>query len=280
MTRTGDLFLENEAVVAAAAVAAQATLGLDGFRQRDVRFYIGLFSNWLEAMSGSWTLVLHNAQVQRYLESLVRRRWAKRIARSPPRYQLTAEGLACLLGRMAERKSLKRLDEFFFVLHVFHAYGDRLRSLVAQAGPFRSKFLSVNLDELLSVDRLVAREREQVDREIERLARRIQESKATSVLAQSLLAEQRPLADVIATIEQRYPYELNSQKPLGELFAQMPEPFRRVELEQVTELRARYLWEPTRELLTSYRSILDQLPSTGKETRREKGHHRASRPPR
>jgi len=274
MTRSGDLFLENEAIVAAAVVAAQATLGLDGFRQRDVRFYIGLFSNWLEAMSGSWTLDLHNAQVQRYVENLVPRRWAKRIGRSPPRYQLTAEGLVRLLERVGERKNLKRLDEFFFVLHVFYAYGDRLRSLVTQAGPFRSKFLSVNLDGLLSVDQLVARERAQVEREIERLALRIQESRATSTLSQSLFAQQRPLAEVIATIEQRYPYELNSQKSMGALFSQLPDPFRRVELEQVAELRARYLWEPTHELLTAYLSILDHLPSTHNEAPRGKRHHR------
>ena len=37
MTRVGELFSENEAVVAAAVVASQATLGNDGFRQRDVR---------------------------------------------------------------------------------------------------------------------------------------------------------------------------------------------------------------------------------------------------
>lgn len=53
MSRVGDLFSENEAIVAAAVVAAQATLGSDGFRQRDVRFYISVFSNWVGIAHGA-----------------------------------------------------------------------------------------------------------------------------------------------------------------------------------------------------------------------------------
>ena len=40
MARMGALLLENEALAAAAVIAAQATLGGDGFRQRDVRFFL------------------------------------------------------------------------------------------------------------------------------------------------------------------------------------------------------------------------------------------------
>ena len=259
MSRTGDLFAENEAVVAAAVVASQATLGNDGFRQRDVRFYIGLFSNWLEATTGAWQLDLHNAQVQRYLELLVKAGWAKRPGRKPPRYCLTPEGLVQLLQRIGQRKNLKRFDEFFFVLHVFHAYGDRLRGLVRQAGPFNSKSLSVDLDELLDFRRLIARERELVKRESLRLTLRIQESRATSELTRSLLSRGHTLDEVVAAVEQQFPYEMNSQKSLGELFEQLPAPFRRVELESIAELRATTLWEPTLALFQSYLAILDGL---------------------
>ena len=259
MPRTGDLFSENEAVVAAAVVAAQATLGVDGFRQRDVRFYISVFSNWLEATTGTWTLDLHNAQVQRYLELLVKTGWAKRPGRKPPRYCLTPEGLVRLLERIGQRKNLKRFDEFFFILHVFHAYGDRLRGLVEQAGPFNSKSLSVDLDELLDFRRLIARERELVKRESLRLTLRIQESRATSQLTRTMLAQGRTLEEAVQAVERQFPYEMNSQKPLGELFAQLPAPFRRVELETIAELRATSLWEPTLALLQSYLLILDGL---------------------
>ncbi|MET0794533.1 MAG: hypothetical protein ABW061_23635 [Polyangiaceae bacterium] len=259
MSRSGDLFADNEAIVAAAVVASQATLGNDGFRQRDVRFYISVFSNWLEATTGVWTLDLHNAQVQRYLDLLVKTGWAKRPGRKPPRYCLTPEGLLRLLERIGQRKNLKRFDEFFFILHVFHAYGDRLRGLVQQTGPFNSKSLSVDLDELLDFRRLIARERALVQRESLRLSVRIQESRATSELTRSLLSQGRSLEDAVRAVEQQFPYEMNSQKPLGELFAQLPAPFRRVELETIAELRASTLWEPTRALLQSYLGILDSL---------------------
>jgi hypothetical protein len=263
MSRTGDLFSENEALVAAAVVAAQATLGNDGFRQRDVRFYISVFSNWLEATTGAWTLDLHNAQVQRYLDLLVKSGWAKRPGRKPPRYCLTPEGLIRLLERIGQRKSLKRMDEFFFVLHIFHAYGDRLRGLVRQSGPFNSKSLSVDLDELLDFRRLIARERERVLRESLRLSVRIKESRATSELTRSMLNQGRSLDDVVREIERQFPYEMNSQKPLGELFEQLPAPFRRVELEHIAELRATTLWEPTLALLQSYLAVLDGLAAHG-----------------
>ena len=266
MPRSGDLFSENEAIVAAAVVAAQATLGSDGFRQRDVRFYISVFSNWLEATTGAWTLDLHNAQVQRYLDLLVKTGWAKRPGRKPPRYCLTPEGLVRLLERIGERKNLKRFDEFFFILHVFHAYGDRLRGLVQQSGPFHSKSLSVDLDELLDFRRLIARERELVQREALRLGVRSKESRATSELTRSLLAQGHTLDDAVRAVERQFPYEMNSQKPLGELFAQLPAPFRRVELETIAELRATTLWEPTLALLQSYLTILDGLDTAPKPT--------------
>jgi hypothetical protein len=259
MSRTGDLFSENEAIVAASVVAAQATLGSEGFRQRDVRFYISVFSNWLEATTGAWTLDLHNAQVQRYLDLLVKTGWAKRPGRKPPRYCLTPEGLLRLLERIGQRKHLKRFDEFFFILHVFHAYGDRLRGLVQQTGPFNSKSLSVDLDELLDYRHLIARERELVLRESLRLRVRIKESRATSELTRTMLTQGHSLDDAVRAVERQFPYEMNSQKPLAELFAQLPAPFRRVELETIAELRATTLWEPTLALLQGYLAILDSL---------------------
>ncbi|MGC4093118.1 MAG: hypothetical protein QM756_35565 [Polyangiaceae bacterium] len=261
MVRAGTLMLENEALAAAAVVAAHATLGAEGFRQRDVRFFIELFSNWLEATTGAWTLDLHNAQVQRHLDWLVQTGWAKRPRRKPPRYALTAEGLLKLLAQLSERKHLKRIDEFFLIVHILSAYGERLRGLVQLSGPLPSKSLSVDLDELLDVKRLVARERALVEREVARLVIRIEESRETSRLARELLRQGQPVDDVIAAIEARFPYELNSRKPLSELFSQLPAPFRRVELETIAEQRAEHLWEPTRRWLLGYDEILASLVS-------------------
>jgi hypothetical protein len=259
MRRIGAVFLEREPLVAAAVIAAQATLGHAGFRQRDVRFFLELFSNWLESTTFSWTIGVHNTQVQRALELHADAGWAKRVGRRPPRYRLTPEGLLELLRRLVQRKNLTRLDEFFLVFHILDAYGGRLRGLVEQSGILASRALALDVDELLDEKKLVARERALVLREIERLSVRVDESCQMGKLTRALLAEGKALPDVIAEVQKRYPYELNSQKPLDELLAELPAPWRRAELEGAAEKRAAGLWAPTRELLQAYDRILSKL---------------------
>jgi hypothetical protein len=230
MSRTGAVFLEHEAVVAAAVIAAQAT-GSDGnFRQRDVRFFIELFSNWMQSTTLSWSLNVHNAQVLRHLDVAVSAGWARRVGRTPPQYRLTPEGLLELLGRLGMRKNLTRLDEFFLVFHFFDAYAARLAALVERSGPLASRSLAVSVHELLDKKALVARERAMV------------------------------ASAVIGVVQREFPYELNSQKPLHALFAALPEPWQRAELVDAAARRADAFWDPTRALLLAYDGILASLP--------------------
>ena len=152
-----------------------------------------------------------------------------------------------------------RLDEFFLVFHFVDAYGARLRRMAAQGGVLASKLLLVDLDELLDSGRLIRRERERVAREAQRLSIRIEESQATSELARRRLATGADLEAVIAEIEKRYPYELNSQRPLNELLSGLPGAWRREELADIAELRARRFWEPLRQLLLEYDEVLERL---------------------
>jgi hypothetical protein len=271
MARTGALFDEHEAVVTAAVIAAQATGQSDGFRQRDIRFFIELFSNWLESTTGDRALSLHNTQVQRHMDVLTRAGWARRIGRAPPRWHLTPDGLAELLERLVHRRNLTRLDEFFLVFHFVDAYGSRLREMAAKGGTLASKLLLLDLDELLDPTRLVQRERERVAREVQRLAVRSEESHLTSEIAKKRLSDGSPLTEVIAEIEKRYPYELNSQKPLSELLDALPLPWRREELAEAAELRSIRFWVPLRDLLLQYDAILAKLAVSVKSVH---GRHR------
>ena len=169
MARSGSLLEERSPLVTAAVIAAQATAP-DGFRQRDVRFFIELFSNWLEPTTGQHTLAVHNTQVQRHLNGLAKARFAQRTGRSPPRFRLNPDGLVELLRRLVLRTDLMRLDEFLLVFHFLDAYGSRLRALAMRGGSLASRLLAVDLDDLLDPDRLVARERARVARELRRLA--------------------------------------------------------------------------------------------------------------
>jgi hypothetical protein len=273
MPRSGAIFVEREPVVAAAVIAAQATLGVAGFRQRDVRFFIEVFSNWLESTTHEWVFNVHNTQVQRSLDLHVSAGWARRSTRKPPRYRLTPEGLLELLQRLVHRRNLTRLDEFFLVYHILDAYNGRLKALVGQSGLLPSRRIALDVDELLDLHKLVARERALVGRAVEQLSVRADESRQTSELTRTLLRQGRDLPKAIAAVQERFPYALNSRKPLSELLGELPEPWRRAELEDAPWRRARGLWEPTAELLRAYDLILSKLPDANEtETRERRGH--------
>lgn len=259
MARTRSVNHDHEALFAASVIAGQATLGAAGFRQRDVRFFLELFSNWLEATTNSSTLQVHNTQIQRTLEQHRAAGWTKRLRGAPPRYRVTPEGILSLLRRLVERTSLRRLDEFFLVFHILDAYGARIRALIAESGLLASHRLLVDFDELLDPRQLIARERALVGRELERLSVRMQESRAMHAMTRDLLAKGEPLAAVIAAVERRFPYELNSQKPLRELLSGFPAAWQRSEISVAAERRAAGLWHPTRELLAAYDRILREL---------------------
>src|SRR5260221_5181461 len=121
MPRSGAVLLENEPLVAAAVIAAQATLETSGFRQRDVRFFLDLFSNWLQSTTGSWTLSVHNTQIQRTLELQVSACWATGIGRKPTRYPLTPERLIELLQRLGLITGPTRPNQIFPVVHIITA---------------------------------------------------------------------------------------------------------------------------------------------------------------
>jgi hypothetical protein len=258
VVRSGTVFEARTPVVTAAVIAAQATL-IDGFRQRDVRFFIELFSNWLEQTTGDHTLAIHNTQVQRHLDGLASARFATRVGRAPPRFRLTPEGLVELLHRLVNRADLMRLDEFFLVFHFVDAYGPRLRSMATHGGALASRLLAVDLDELVDPSRLLSRERERVARELSRLGVRCDESRKTGELARTLAARGESLANIVSGVEKQFPYELNSQKPLTELLTALPEPWRKEELMDIAERRANRFWEPLRALLAHYDAVLADL---------------------
>jgi hypothetical protein len=258
VARSGTVFEARTPVVTAAVIAAQATLA-DGFRQRDVRFFIELFSNWLEQTTGDHALAIHNTQVQRYLGGLASAKFATRVGRSPPRFRLTPEGLVELMRRLVNRSDLMRLDEFFLVFHFLDAYGPRLRGMATRGGALPSRLLAVDLDELVDPARLLSRERERVARELSRLSVRCDESRKTGELARALSARGEPLDAIVQGVEKRFPYELNSQKPLTELLSALPEPWRKEELMDIAERRANRFWEPLCALLAHYDAVLADL---------------------
>ncbi len=259
--RTGTIFRRYEQFVAAGAIAAHATAPVDGFRQRDLRFLIELFSNWVEMSFEGEVLPINNTQVQRYLDDLVEEGFAKRktIAKRP-HYRLSRPGLIDLLGRLIPSSLAIQAEHFFFLYYFLKNYGPLITKLVESEGKQFPLALKHELELLLDIEMLLEQQIRFAELELRRLDERISDSLSGGKLAQKLLKE-KEVDEVALIIEQQYPYELNSQRPLRELIADMPPELAAWELSIGGIERANLLWQPARAVVASY---LEQLKTLKK----------------
>ena len=249
-----------ETFVATATIGAHANSGGEGFRHRDVKFLIELFSNWVEVALEGGVLQVQNTQVARYIGALVRDGCLRQTSRRRrPAYRLTRLGLIELTSRVVGRTYLGNREQFFFVYYFIRNYGPRIVELVRAEGKLFPAPLRLELDALLDARAFVERERERARRELASLDERIHDGRRSAALVSSYLRNNRTLEEAIAEVERRFPYELNSQKPLSELSSEIPVDLRRWEFETGIRLRAEEVFAPTKTLLMSYLKLLDDL---------------------
>lgn len=246
-------FARHEIFVATAVVGAHANAGPKGFRQRDVKFLIELFSNWVECALRFHVLPVQNTQVLRYIEGLVGEGYARRIARrSHPYYRLTRTGLIQLLARLIDREGEVHREEFFFLYYFIKNYKPRLEALVKSEGKQFPHALKAELDGLLDTDALVRGEIKEAEKELVKLDKRMADAAATSAYVARKVSEGVPLTQVVDEVEELYPYDLNSQRPISELIASIPEDSRLWELQVGNTKRTEEIWKPCRALLEAY----------------------------
>lgn len=257
--KSSSLFERFEIFAASAAVAAHAS-NKHGFRQREVRFLIELFSNWVETALDEHVLPIQNTQVARYLELLVREGYARRMThKRAPSYRLTRIGLIELISRMTSKSCRSNREFFFFLFYYIKNYKPRIEALIQEEGRLFPYALKVEIDALLDVQRLVEQELTRVEQDIKRVEARINDAMLTSRHASNALRNAVPVETIVKDVEKLYPYELNSQKPLHELIAGIPNDQREWELVTGNTLRAKEIWEPHRTMLRCYLTELKQL---------------------
>jgi len=249
----------HELFIAAATLGAHANEH-EGFRQRDVKFLIDLFTNWVELALQRSGASFQNTQVLRYLEVLVREGYARKMRKGTrPVYRLTRTGLLELLSRMVEKPQLSRGAHFFFLYYFVRNYGPRIEEMVKSEGRQYPYALKIELERLLNFDELLKRELKYAAQELGKLQNRIQYAEGASALATGLLKKGEDLERVVLEAERKFPYDLNSQKPLSELIGSLPESARRWELETGNLSRAGHMWRPEKILLESYIRALESL---------------------
>lgn len=249
----------HQVVISAATVASHATYR-EGFRQKDIKFLFELFLNWLRGGYGEELSSIQITQISRFIIDLVKEGYAKKIkrgARSP--FLLTRLGLIELLSRVVTHTGEEQPQVFFFSYYFIKNYKDRLKQLVKDEGKLFPLSLRLELDTLLDSKAFLESKIEQLERRLNGLTKGIEASYATSKLVQDLVDQKVPLDDLIYVVEKQYPYEFNSQKPLSELITELPYEARLWELQTGNVVRAKHIYEPIKESLTTYLSELKRL---------------------
>ncbi len=257
--RTDTLFRRYEIFVGAATIAAHANSAEEGFRQRDVRFLIELFTNWVEHSIEGGILSVKNTQVLRYLEELVTEGFAKKTRKQKqPKYRLTRVGLLELMNRLSSRSS-GGPEHFFFLLYFLSNYGPKISELIRTESSQFPIGVRLEIEILLDWKRLLKEEIVKTERELRKLSERVETSQRSTRLAAKLFAKGADISEVVGEIEKNYPYQLNSQKPLSELFAGIPTDITRWELETGGMKRIEQIWFPARTILSAYLHSLKQF---------------------
>ena len=235
--------------ISAATLAAHSSFIREGFRVRDLTFFLELFINWSADFEPSMS-PFQTTQLSRYLGDIVKEGCARRTTRSQVTYfRLTRVGLLELIQRLTNSKSPVPPAQTLFRVCFVKSYRPWLERLVEQEGTRFPAALATELAALLDVESIIVEEIKRIERALLRIEKRIADAQRTSALTTNRLASGVPFEEIVREVEHRYPYDLNSMKPLHELISSISPDQRMWELQHGNVLRAATMWEPQRAIL-------------------------------
>ena len=215
-----------------------------GFRQRDVKFLMELFWNWQSSVvSRSHMEPVHNNQMKRTLQQLVQDSMATMSRSKPPKYKLTRAGLISILEQIRNEALTGSFDAFLFGRYLFQTYRDRFSALVQNTGTNTPLAFRHEIKELLDTESLEEQKRSSLKKAIAYLKERISETEKTVNFSTKQLSQKIDLQELARQVETMFPYELNYQKPLTQLFKDLPEDLQKWELTEGNRLRIEILWK-------------------------------------
>ncbi|MCP4911601.1 MAG: hypothetical protein GY909_00670 [Oligoflexia bacterium] len=259
MSRTDAVYHKNALFINAALLATHANSS-DGFRQKDVKFYIELLTNWMETSFRGFGLDIQNTQVQRILKDLSAEGILKEeLVNKRPRYHFTSVGLLEITTRLVSDDSLMDLHNFYFLYHVVSLYSGKMEELLVRQRDSLPKSYKIEIKHLLNPANLIDRQIQRVNKEIDKLESRIKDAYKMSEIAEGMIKKEKPLSEIVLKIESLYPYQLNNQKKMSELFNTLSSDVQYLEITEAPKLRAKTLWEPLLKDYQSYLSNIQQL---------------------
>ena len=246
-------------------LAAHSSSSEQGFRQKDVKYFLEVFTNWIESLLPGPSINIQNTQISRFLEKLTEQEiLRKENSSGVPIYHLTRIGLHEIVSSLVStdiRPVAGGLGTFLFLYHFVHVYSHKLESMLTSEMGKVSPTFQIELKHLLNSKTMLERQKEHVVKEIEKLEWRINEARKASKYASNLISQKVPLAEVVEKVQELYPYELNNQKTMVDLYEGIPDDLKKFELEVAPVKRANSIWVPLCNLYKSYLSELEKLNS-------------------
>lgn len=260
--RKNSLLHHHQVYFSAATIAAHSSYREHGFRPRDVRFFIELFSNWGESPFTDGPLAIQNTQVTRFLAELVRRGHARRMRQSrPERFELSRGGLVELLTRINHHRLSEAPSQFYFAFFFLKNYQHRIETLMHQEGAQFPPHLQQKVGALLDYKDLASRVKRDILARKARIDERIEFAEKSSALVAASKELGLPFPQIAKELERKFPYALNSQKPLSQLLGELPESQRVWEVLHGNLRRVEEIWRPLRASLEQQISLIQSIPS-------------------
>ena len=257
MSRKDTFYEKNSLFVNAALIANHANNTAIDFRQKDIRFFIELLSNWMETEMEGHCLDVQNTQVQRILDQLTNEGVLNRkVILGKPHYSFTSTGLLQIISRLVSGNSCEDMQSFFFLYHFVTLYSDKMQDLLLNNKNNFRKSYTIEIKHLLDPQILIQTQKRKIILNIEKLEARITDAKEMTKASRKMLAKGMNTDAIIKEIESIYPYQLNNQRKMTELFKSFSPDIRLLEITEAPEFRAKTLWEP---LIEHYRTYLKNL---------------------
>jgi hypothetical protein len=254
------LLWRNLPVSAGAILAAAATSSLGDFRARDVRFFLELFSNWIETNYSEGTLLVQNTQISRFLAELtLEGTLKKKTTKKLKLYYLTRSGIVELSSMLIHDTEAGRRERFFFVVYFLSSYKKIIISMIEKDKKRYPYILSLELERLLDAQSVINKEVERVRFEMKQLRLRISLALESADMFEQEIAGGADLRSTLKKFQARFPYGMNNVKPLTDLVNTLPPALQKWEPAQGNRKRVKGIWGPHLHLLGEYLERLKDL---------------------
>lgn len=261
MSAKDSLLNRFEVLVTPAIIAAHANApGGIGFRQRDVRWLLEFFANWIEPSFEAQGLPIKNTQISRYLENLHKEGLARKYTRkSNPRYSLTPLGLVELMHRVLQKNYFPQKEHFFFLFSFMVNYKPRIQEVIEAEKKRFPHALQLELKELFNPDALLDRQLYYTKRELKKLQKRIEDQSGAAELTKNIMNDTQDYIEMAEKVEKQFPYTLYTKKPLRQMLSETTQRHGIWELTVGGIRRNRLMWGQIKEMLELHITQLEEL---------------------